>query len=135
MLAISASTDCRIRAAATAAEIKVGADPVDFDRVTLTHSCPFCRWERPASSEVVLRPACERCGSTLQPQTAAVEYADAPARARTTMPRSLSLAIAIAAVGLVAAAARAGYVGGGIPLAAVAGAGMSFLLVPLLRRR
>lgn len=99
------------------------------------HSCPFCGWQRAASSEVVLRPACERCGSTLRPQARAAQIADVDSPRRAGLPRALKLAIVLASAGLVAAAARVGYHGGGIPLAAVAGAGMSFLLVPLLRQR
>jgi len=82
----------------------------------------------------MLQPACERCGSTLRPHSPDPAAVVEP-RERMKLPRALRLAIVIGAAALVAAAARARYNGGGIPLAAVTGAGMSFLLVPLLRRR
>ena len=49
--------------------IKLRADAPMYVRVVTTthvHRCPFCGWERQASTETVLDPACTSCGGTLR---------------------------------------------------------------------
>jgi predicted nucleic acid-binding Zn-ribbon protein len=108
--------------------------------VDYVHACSFCGWSRDAATPVVLPAGCPDCGCAVDSLSRAERDCQALAAASDELApfepsRALRAAVWLFALCFACAAARVGYVAGGVAGALTAIGLSGFLLLPFVPER